>query len=95
MLIKKFEKCMIDQMHKFNKFINNSTSLPHAQSTAELLLELGIIVVFLKAYNVTRNLFGSQACSPQLARPVGIHGALGQLVQVDRSIHGRGCRFFG
>ncbi len=33
----------------------------------EATFEIVIVVAFLKAYNVTRNLFGSQACSPALA----------------------------
>ena len=43
------------------------STVPHANLVFESLFELLIIVAFLKAYNMTRNLFGSQACSPQYA----------------------------
>ena len=49
------------------KLFRTVLALPYGQVAAETLLELCIIVVFLKAYNMTRNLFGSQACSPQYA----------------------------
>ncbi len=41
--------------------------LPYGRVALETVFELGIVVVFLKAYNMTRNLFGSQACTPALA----------------------------
>lgn len=40
---------------------------PLGRLTLESLFELLMVIVFLKAYNMTRNLFGSQACTPQFA----------------------------
>lgn len=47
----------------------------------EAAFELLIVVVFLKLYNMTRNLFGSQACSPALALS---HAE--QVIWVERSV---------
>ena len=53
--------------------------VPHANLIVESLFELLIIVAFLKAYNMTRNLFGSQACTPQYAL-----GHAEQVIMVER-----------
>ncbi len=43
----------------------------------EILLEIAMVVVFLKAYNGVRNQFGSAKCTPQFA--------LGHALQVIRT----------
>ena len=54
-------------MQRFDRLGRALASLPHANLFAESLFELMIIIAFLKAYNMTRNLFGSQACTPEFA----------------------------
>ncbi len=46
----------------------------------EIVLEVAIVVVFLKAYNGVRNLFGSQKCTPQFAL-----GHALQVIKVERA----------
>jgi len=67
-LVVKNTRAVVQMEQRFGKHVKIVlSSLPYAQLIAEVLLEIGIIVAFLKTYNMTRNLFGSQACSPSFA----------------------------
>ena len=45
----------------------------------EILFEIVLVVVFLKAYNSVRNQFGSQSCTPEYAL-----GHAKQIIQLEK-----------
>lgn len=48
---------------------------------AEIAFEVVLVVVFLKAYNMVRNQFGSQKCTPEFAL-----GHAMQIINLERSL---------